>query len=286
MTAEIFDDRACFLGEGPLWHPGRQQLFWFDIINRKLLSRKGDTALEWDMGEHASAAAIVDERRLLIASESGLSLFDADTGAREAYMPLEADNPVTRSNDSRVDPHGGFWIGTMGKSAESGAGSYWRLYKGELRQLCGGITIPNATCFLPDGSEAFFSDTALGLVWRQKLDGDGWPVAEREIYLDLKAEGLNPDGAVIDAEGLFWNAQWGASRLAAYDRDGKFVRTLDLPAAHVTCPAFGGADLTDLYCTSAQEGLSAEDLAAQPHAGKTFVLREGIRGLAETPVRL
>ena len=27
----VFDNRPCELGEGPLWHPERQQLFWFDI---------------------------------------------------------------------------------------------------------------------------------------------------------------------------------------------------------------------------------------------------------------
>ena len=27
----IFDDAQCALGEGPLWHPEREQLFWFDI---------------------------------------------------------------------------------------------------------------------------------------------------------------------------------------------------------------------------------------------------------------
>ncbi|MBO0347367.1 SMP-30/gluconolactonase/LRE family protein [Roseibium limicola] len=284
--ADLYDDRACFLGEGPLWHPERKQLFWFDIIGKKLLSQKDGAALEWDMAEHASAAAVVDADRLLIASETCFSLFDIATGKREPYMPLEADNPVTRSNDGRVDPFGGFWIGTMGKSAEQSAGSYWRLYKGELRKLWGGVSIPNATCFTPDGSHAFLSDTALGLIWRQALDGDGWPLGEREVFLDLKKEGLNPDGAVIDTEGRFWNAQWGASRLAAYSMDGALLETIDMPTAHITCPAFGGDNLMSLFATSAQEGLSADELTAQPHAGKTFVTSPGIKGLAETAIKL
>ena len=27
--AEVFDARPSFLGEGPLWHPLRRELFWF-----------------------------------------------------------------------------------------------------------------------------------------------------------------------------------------------------------------------------------------------------------------
>ncbi|MEP1696072.1 MAG: SMP-30/gluconolactonase/LRE family protein, partial [Paracoccaceae bacterium] len=34
-----FDDRVCALGEGPMWHPLRKQLFWFDILGKKLLSQ-------------------------------------------------------------------------------------------------------------------------------------------------------------------------------------------------------------------------------------------------------
>ena len=47
MTASVFDERVCSLGEGPLWHPKRDQLFWFDINGGKLLTKDGDTPLEW-----------------------------------------------------------------------------------------------------------------------------------------------------------------------------------------------------------------------------------------------
>ncbi|MFP4274769.1 MAG: SMP-30/gluconolactonase/LRE family protein, partial [Paracoccaceae bacterium] len=60
------DERSCTLGEGPLWHPGRQQLFWFDIMNNLLLSRAGDTELEWRFDRHVSAAGWIDDRHLLI----------------------------------------------------------------------------------------------------------------------------------------------------------------------------------------------------------------------------
>ena len=57
---------------------------------------------------------------------------------------LEADRPGTRSNDGRADPHGGFWIGTMSKTAAEGEGAIYRYYRGEVRRLHPGITIPNS----------------------------------------------------------------------------------------------------------------------------------------------
>ena len=47
MTETLFDQRSCTLGEGPLWHPERKQLFWFDIINKKLMTLVNSTVLEW-----------------------------------------------------------------------------------------------------------------------------------------------------------------------------------------------------------------------------------------------
>jgi sugar lactone lactonase YvrE len=74
----------------------------------------------------------VDRETLMVASETDLFRFDIDTGAREHLLPLEADNAATRSNDGRADPFGGFWIGTMGKNGEAGAGALYRYYRGRL----------------------------------------------------------------------------------------------------------------------------------------------------------
>ncbi len=286
----IFDTRPCTLGEGPLWHPERQQLFWFDIIGKRLMTRSdaepGAGPEEWQFAEHCSAAGWIDRDRLLIASETALFRFNLATGMRHDLCALEADKPGNRSNDGRADPQGGFWIGTMGKAAEKGAGAVYRYHGGTLRRLYTGVTIPNAICFTPDGRHAHFADTDLGKVWRVALDAEGWPASEPEPFLDLAAEGLNPDGAVVDAEGLFWNAQWGAGRVAAYAPDGSLVRSISFDAPHTSCPAFGGPGMTTLHCTTALQGMDAAARAAHPSAGMTFAAREIARGQAEPRVAL
>lgn len=257
MTA-VFDPRTCVLGEGPLWHPERQQLFWFDILGRKLLSRVGDQLIEWQFDEYVSAAGWVDQDSLLMASASGLWRFDIATGMRDLIVPLEADNPVTRSNDGRADPQGGFWIGTMGINAEDGEGAIYRYYRGALRKLFDGITISNAICFAPSGDIAYFCDTPTRQIMAQALDAEGWPVGDPSVFVDLNEAAVNPDGAVVDAQGNLWNAQWGAHRVACYDPNGVLVQTVTFAGEQISCPAFGGADLKTLYATSAAEGLDGE----------------------------
>lgn len=279
----IFDNRPCTLGEGPLWHPLRGQLYWFDIIGNRLLTRSAAGPQDWSFTEHVSAAGWISRDDLLIASETALFRFNLETGTRTDLTPLDADNPKTRSNDGRTDPQGGFWIGTMGKSAEPGAGSIYRYHKGELRRLFPRITISNAICFTPDGRTAQFADTDTGRVMRVALDADGWPKGQPQVFLDLTAKGLNPDGAVIDASGVLWLAQWGAARVAAYAPDGTFLRAIPFDAPHTSCPAFGG---DTLYCTSALQGMDTQARAAHPHAGKTFMAPGIAKGQSEHQVIL
>ena len=287
MTAvRVYDDRVCALGEGPLWHPERGQLFWFDITAGKLLSRDGDAPLEWAWDERVSAAGWVDRDTLLVAGETALWRFDIPSGDRSAVVALEADRPGNRSNDGRADPLGGFWIGTMGAGAEPGAGAIYRYFRGAIRKLYRDVTIPNAICFSPDGDTAYFADTARGAVWRQHIDRAGWPSGKPEPFADFSGVGLAPDGAVCDAEGNVWIAQWGAWRVACHGPDGRFLRALSCGASNTTCPAFGGEGLRRMFVTSATQGLPDGALDHQPGGGRTWVADMDVAGIPERRVVL
>ncbi|MDU8910635.1 SMP-30/gluconolactonase/LRE family protein [Aestuariicoccus sp. MJ-SS9] len=282
MSHLIYSDTRCALGEGALWHPERGSLFWFDILGKRLYERDTHRQHQWQFDRMVSAAGWVDDRRLLIASERDLFVFDLTDGTETHVHDLEPGNAVTRSNDGRADPWGGFWIGTMGKNAEPGQGAIYRLYEGQLRMVYDALTIPNAICFAPGGAYAYFTDTPTRVIRRVSLDAEGWPSTAPEDWLDLRSEGLNPDGAVVDAQGNLWNAQWGAGRVACYNPDGQFLTSVGLAAGQVSCPAFGGPGLGTLFVTSAADGAGADD----PLAGATFSVPTGFRGQTEARVDL
>jgi sugar lactone lactonase YvrE len=281
VTANVISQTACTLGEGAFWHPAREQFFWFDILRKRLLTLTEQGEHHWDFDDCVSAAGWVDNETLIMASECALWRFDIGSGRREKLIPLEADNRGTRSNDGRADPYGGFWIGTMGFQAEPGAGAIYRYYRGQLRKLFGDITISNAICFTPDGTTAYFTDTADGRIMKQTLNDDGWPTGAPEVHLDLRDQAFGPDGAIVDASGNLWNAQWGASRVACYAPDGALLETYPVPTPQASCPAFGGPDLTTLYVTTAAQGREGDSLA-----GKTFAIQTTIKGQPEHRVLL
>lgn len=277
--SQIFDTRICELGEGAFWHPERGHFLWFDILGQRLLAEGGGA---WQFDRMVSAAGWIDRDRLLIATETGLAVLDLDSGALDPLIGVEEDRPDTRSNDGRADRQGGFWFGTMGKQAQDGAGAIYRFYRGQVTRLFDGITIPNAICFSPDGRLAHFADTAQGLVWAQALDDQGWPTGPRRVFLDLRAEGLNPDGAVIDAEGGFWCAKWGEGAVMRYDPSGQRTHVLKVGGHHASCPAFGGAAMDVMLVTTARQGIAAPD-AAQ---GLPYLLNPGFLGLPEPRVMM
>lgn len=281
----VLDEFRLELGEGPGYDPRTDTAWWFDIPARKLFTRvlaEGVTACH-SLPFAASAMAVTEDGRQLLVAEDGLYFRDPARDTLTLHLPLEADKPDTRSNDARVHPSGAFWIGTMGWDSAKGAGAWYHYFRGELRQLCSGVSIPNAACFAPDGREAYFCDTPTGRIMRVPTNpADGLPAgAPRPFIVGLDG----PDGAVTDAGGNIWVALWGQGRVDGFAPGGQQIGQIELPAANVSCPAFIGPDATQMLVTSAQYGMSAAERCAAPLSGATFVTAFEGRGRFDPPVR-
>jgi sugar lactone lactonase YvrE len=278
----------CHLGEGATYDLTTDTAWWFDILEGRLFEahlESGRIRIH-RLGRRASALARIDAARQLIAAEDGLYIRSIADGAMTLYRPLEADNPVTRSNDARVHPSGTFWIGTMGLKAEARSGAIYALHRGEILRLFPDITIPNAICFSVDGRIGYFADTAENVLYRVCLDPEtGLPRDAPDVLL-RHTGGTGLDGAVVDADGLIWNARWGGGCIDVYSPQGERLRCLHVPARQTSCPAFVGPDLSRLLVTSAWEGMDAAARTADPQAGCTFLLDVAARGRGEPDVKL
>jgi sugar lactone lactonase YvrE len=289
QTARLFIDSRCRLGEGPFWHHLRQQFFWFDILEKTLFAAdaSGSVRASWTFERFPSAAGIVDKDTLVVAQAGSIVRLELDTGRKTHLVDLEPDLPGNRSNDGRVNRAGGLWVGTMEHDEVAYSGSVYQYRNGALKRLFGDIRIPNSTCFSPDGTIAYFTDTPNKIIMQRRIDpATGEPVGFWSVFADTSGDPGAPDGSVVDAEGYLWNARWGGNRVIRYAPNGKVDREVLLPVSQVTCPAFGGPDLKTLLITSASKNLSAEALAREPHAGSVFAIELDIAGQQETPVRL
>ncbi|MBL8585015.1 MAG: SMP-30/gluconolactonase/LRE family protein, partial [Rhizobiaceae bacterium] len=277
----VFSEVECELGEGPTYDPASDRLFWFDIRGHRLLeqaSHSHETTVH-ELPLAASALAVIDAERQLLATEKGLYVREVSTGRLSLLAAIEEEKAHTRSNDSRVHPSGAFWMGTMGKSSEPRAGAIYWHFRGETRLLYPDVSIPNSICFSWDGSVAYFADSARGDIMRVACDlVSGLPAGEPQVFRHRSLAPGEPDGSIVDEDGVLWNARWAASRLDAYAPDGQLLRSIDLPARQVTCPAFIGARADRIAVTSAWQAYDAKARAEDPNAGKTFLLDLPVKG--------
>jgi hypothetical protein len=104
------------------------------------------------------------------------------------------------------------------------------------------------------------------LARRRRLAGrDPW-----EVWLDHRESGINPDGAVVDAEGRFWCAEWGAARVACYDPDGKTCRRNRARRAATHLPGLRRGRPSTLFVTTARQGLPTDEMDGAPRSGMTL----------------
>jgi sugar lactone lactonase YvrE len=288
VTTTVLCSERCHLGEGPTYDAATDTAWWFDIVERRLFEARlgtGQTTIH-SLEVMGSALGRIDAHRQLLVADDGLYIRDKADGRMTLYHQLEVDNAATRSNDARVHPSGTFWIGTMGRQAERGLGAIYALHRGELSRLYDGVTIPNAICFSPDGTIGYFADTGKNTLFRVDLDASTGLPCGAPVALVTRRGGGGIDGAVVDADGLIWNARWGGGCIDVYSPQGEHLRSLRVPARQSSCPAFIGQDFSRLLVTSAWQGMAEDAKRADPDHGRTFVLDVAARGRPEPDVRL
>ena len=288
VPTTVLCGERCHLGEGPTYDVATETAWWFDIVERRLFEARldiGQTTIH-SLDVMGSALARIDAHRQLLVADDGLYIRELADGRMALFRPLEADNPATRSNDARVHPSGTFWIGTMGRQAEPGLGAIYTLRRGELMRLYDRITIPNAICFSPDGTVGYFADTRKNVLFRVDLDAATGLPRGAPAALITRQSGGGIDGAVVDADGLIWNARWGGGCIDVYSPQGEHLRSLCVPARQSSCPVFIGQDLARLLVTSAWQGMDDDAKRADPDHGRTFVLDVAARGRPEPDVKL
>ena len=287
--AECVLDVKDQLGEGILWCPQEQALYWVDVPMPACIQRyvPATGAHErWQTGQIVASMAKRADGTLLVAAHHGLYVFSPLTGSLKLVAAPEAATPENRSNDGCTDPRGRFWYGSMqnnlaADNSDIGIGAQGVLYKVEAgfraTPMEGGIGIPNATCFSPDGTTMYFADTMAGTIFAYDFDADLGAISNRRVFSDLTGHG-HPDGATTDAEGYVWSARWEGGCVIRFAPDGRVDRIIEVPARRVTCCVFGDADLETLYITTSRLNVPDAELAGQPQAGGLFAARVGVRG--------
>ena len=284
VKAQVVYPCRSIVGEACIWDPRDGVLYWVDILDSKVyrFDPRSGSNRGWDVGAHVGCAAPRESGGLVLALQTGFALLDLETGQVSSVADPEAELAGNRFNDGKCDPQGRFWAGTMAYAVTEGSGSLYCL--GQDRQVTrklAGVTLSNGLCWNTGNSRFYFIDSATSQVQEYDYDASSGEIENQRILAEIPRDMGVPDGMAIDEDGCLWVALWGGGKVIRIDPDtGSVVFEVLVPADQVTCAAFGGGSLDQLYITTANYQRSAEDVARQPLAGSLFRVQVPFRGVA------
>lgn len=128
------------------------------------------------------------------------------------------------------------------------------------------LHIPNSFIEI-EPSKILISDSLKGQIWLYQLDDVG-NLVEKTLWAQLEP-GISPDGGCVVGDFVFV-ALWDGASIAVFDKSGTLLKNLSLPIIRPTNCKYD-AVLSQLWVTSASEGLYKEKLSLYPLSGNTFV---------------
>lgn len=278
------------LGESPVWCSATSRLYWCDIEGRAVHRIDPQTGAHhrWAFDTEPACCALAGEGRLVVACRDGLWALDLASGQRSPLAPAPYDPRVERFNDGRCDGAGRWWIGTLRDRRDAPSAALYRWAGGHLARMGSDVTVGNGLAFSPDQRTLYWADTTAHTIYALDHDPASGELGARRVFArfpgkpsdgDLSRYGGRPDGAAVDSQGCLWTALYEGSRLLRLSPRGEVLGELPLPVRCPTMPCFGGPDLRTLYITTARHKRPADELSAQPWAGRLLSVRVDVPGL-------
>jgi D-xylono/L-arabinono-1,4-lactonase len=281
MQVERVADTRCHTGEGPLWHPIEQRLYWLDIPNGHLFRLDPGTGsyervLEAD--EAIGGATVqADGALLLFMARGAIRTWRDGRFLSTVVEEIQAERG-SRFNDVIADPAGRVFCGTM-STPNGKKGTLYRLdLDGSVTPVVEDVGTSNGMGFTPDRQRMYFTDTPTRRIDIFDYDQATGALSNRRAFVHTDDAG-RPDGMTVDAEGGVWGARWDGGVLVHYAPDGTDLGRVHFPARKVSSATFGGPDFTDVYVTTA--GGPNRGPEEGDGAGALFRFRPGVRGVPE-----
>ena len=283
MKVQLAFQANDFLGEGPVWVPEEQALYWVDILRPALQRWHPASGMyqNWMMPTDIGCFALREKGGAVLGLRTGFAFLDFSSSTVSPLSDPEADLTYTRFNDGKCDRLGRFWAGTMDEESPNTRGALYKLDpNGKIRQMKPRIGISNGLGWSPDNRIMYYTDSAKRTIWAYDFDLRNGTISNQRVFAQTP-DAYVPDGLTVDADGFVWSAKWDGWKVVRYAPDGSIDVVVQLPVQRPTSCMFGGPDLKNLYITSATTGLKEHELANQPFAGCILVLENVTQGLPE-----
>lgn len=279
MQPEILNDAAATLGEGPAWDVKTGTLYWVDILEKQIHYHRGDGNGFIQLDEMPGCLAPCKDGTIILAARASIRILDPVT-ANQAALVSVTEPANNRFNDGKCDPAGRFLAGTMNMDEKTPSGALYSFDGADISCLLDSIRISNGLAWSPDYRTLYYIDTPTREVSAFDYDLATGKIANSRVSITVPETLGWPDGMTADTNGNLWIAMWGGAQVTRWNpQNGKLLEQIPLPAKNVTSCVFGGANLDELYITSARVGLDKADLTAYRHSGGLMRVKTKVQGM-------
>ena len=269
------------IGEGPIWSSSSNKLIFVDCTPGHLnqLDPSSGVLTKYEVGQTIGVALPCKSGGFVVTSGDGLLSYD-EKGVSSLLVPIEASLKTNRMNDGKCDSRGRLWSGTFSLTFKRGAGNLYRIDPDlSVTKAVSGIRVSNGIAWNKNETLMYFNDTLSSGIDVFDYDIEHGTLSNRRRFVDIERDQGLPDGLTVDAEGCVWVALFYGGEVRRYDPQGELVGVVKLPTSRITSCNFGGADLTDLYITTADFKINDDGLPHEPEAGYVFKCNPGVSGL-------
>ena len=205
----IVEDLNCIwrghsiCGEGPLWIPEEQALYWVDIDGCKAhrFQLENGEVKSWDFPEKTGWILPREGRSDFIAGcKSGIYCVDLESGFREKMLDPESEIPENRFNDAKVDAEGRIWTGSTDDLEVNPTGWLYRIDADwSFSKWDGPYIVPNGPAITNDGGTLYHVDSLGRRIYAFDKNDDG-SLSNRRLFVKLQSSDGYPDGLTVDDE--------------------------------------------------------------------------------------
>ena len=276
------------LGEGTLWVPTLNSIFFVDIKKKKIfiLNTKTRKRKIFKVNKEIGFVSHIKENVFILGLKSELRIVNLINKKVLYSIKVESNKKYNRLNDGKTDPMGRLWFGTMDNlERKKSSGSLYCLNnKLKLHKVDSKYYITNGPAFL-NKNNFYHTDTRKKIIYKIRINNK-LKILKKSVFLKFRKVDGFPDGMTTDTKNNLWVCHYAGGCISVYNLKGKKIHKINLPAKNITNCTFGGSKYNQLYVSTARKDLKIKDINKYPLSGSLFKMRTNIKGKSTQSFKL
>lgn len=268
---KVINDKAAF-PEGPAFIDGKLHYVEYGAHTIDVWDGKANTVLWKQEGCGPSAVLPLGDGDLVVTCYDNGTIAQVSRAGKtvKVYLKDSDGQLMIGPNDLTADGKGGVFFTASGpwESAPIVGKVYHMGADGTIKAVADDLHYANGVALSLDGSRLYVNESEAGRVISFAVAED-FSLSDRRLLVrvgvadEKSGIGAYPDGVKLGPDGNLWIGQYSMGRIVVVDRDGKFVKAVDVPSPTAPNLTFS-PDGKSIFV------MSVDDTANAPYWGKVY----------------